>query len=74
MGRFKTSTEDENKLELDCNAEGVVFDEASMDITAKELFTSSMMPNWSWKKIECKVESHLPLAIQVRPCVSSYSL
>jgi len=75
-GRFRTSTEDENKLELDCNGEGVVFAEASMDITAEELFTSSMMPNWSWEKVRCKMEnnSHIPLAIQVRFCVLSCSL
>jgi len=71
-GRFRTSSEDENKLVLDCNGEGVVFAEASMNITVEELLKTSMLPNKSWKNISCKVESkkgtHLPLAIQVKYC------
>jgi hypothetical protein len=56
-GRFRTSTEDENKLVVDCNGEGALFVEASMDITVEELLKSSMMPNSSWKKIIYNMES-----------------
>jgi hypothetical protein len=56
-GRFRTSTEDENKLVVDCNGEGALFVEASMDITVEELLKSSMMPNNSWKKTIYNMES-----------------
>ncbi|WJX10403.1 hypothetical protein P8452_01133 [Trifolium repens] len=56
-GRFRTSTKDENKLVVDCNGEGALFVEASMDITVEELLKSSMMPNSSWKKIIYNMES-----------------
>lgn len=70
-GRLRTSTEDENKLEVDCNGEGVLFSEALMDTTVEELLKSSMIPNESWEKLLCDVEDNgfspvPPLAIQVR--------
>ncbi|XP_058761194.1 alcohol acyltransferase 9-like [Vicia villosa] len=68
-GRLRKSTEDENKLVIDCNGEGVLFVEASMDITIEELLTSSMIPNSSWNKLHnVKVQNLIdipPLIIQV---------
>lgn len=70
-GRLRTSTEDDHKLEVDCNGEGAVFAEAFMDTTAEELLESSKMPNKSWKKLLYKVEAQSfldvpPLVVQVR--------
>lgn len=70
-GRLRTSSEDENKLEVDCNGEGALFSEALMDTTVDELLKSSMIPNESWEKLICEVEDDgflpvPPLAIQVR--------
>lgn len=71
-GRLRTTTEDENKLVIDCNGEGALFVEASMDITIEELLTSSMIPNNSWNKFHnVKVQNLIdipPLIIQVRSC------
>lgn len=71
-GRLKTtSTEDDHKLEVDCNREGAVFAEAFMDTTAEELVESSKVPNKSWRKLLYKVEAQSfvdvpPLVVQVR--------
>ncbi|XP_012575107.1 alcohol acyl transferase 1 allele RGb-like isoform X2 [Cicer arietinum] len=53
-GRLRTSSEDENKLVVDCNGEGVLFAEASMDITAEELLLPCMTQHKSFKKLKCK--------------------
>ncbi|XP_004513919.1 alcohol acyl transferase 1 allele GSd-like [Cicer arietinum] len=53
-GRLRTSSEDENKLVVDCNGEGVLFAEASMDITAEELLIPCMTQHKSLKKLKCK--------------------
>ncbi|XAR61723.1 Omega-hydroxypalmitate O-feruloyl transferase [Bertholletia excelsa] len=57
-GRLRTSSEDEEKLEVDCNAEGAVFAEAFMDVTAEEILELSGQPNRSWRKLLCRVEAH----------------
>ncbi|XP_004513918.1 alcohol acyltransferase 9-like [Cicer arietinum] len=53
-GRLRTSSEDENKLVVDCNGEGVLFAEASMDITAEELLIPCITQHKSLKKLKCK--------------------
>lgn len=69
-GRLRASAEDDQKLEVDCNGEGAVFAEASMDITAEEFLELSKKPNRSWRKLLYRVEalSFLdvpPLVVQV---------
>ncbi|KAJ6684859.1 hypothetical protein OIU79_015037 [Salix purpurea] len=69
-GRFRASTEVDQKLEIDCNGEGAVFAEAFMDITAEEFLELSMKPNKSWRKLLYRVEAQSfldipPLVVQV---------
>ena len=71
-GRLRrTSTEDDHKLEVDCNGEGAVFAEAFMDATVEELLEPSKVPNKSWRKLLYRVEAQSfldvpPLVVQVR--------
>ncbi|KAF8022789.1 hypothetical protein BT93_F0334 [Corymbia citriodora subsp. variegata] len=60
----------DQRLEVDCNGEGAVFAEASMDITVDEFLELSLWPNRSWRKLLYKVEAHSflgvpPLIVQV---------
>ncbi|KAK3424845.1 hypothetical protein EUGRSUZ_F01597 [Eucalyptus grandis] len=60
----------DQRLEVDCNGEGAVFAEASMDITGEEFLELSWWPNRSWRKLLYKVEAHSflgvpPLIVQV---------
>ncbi|KAI9118254.1 hypothetical protein K1719_010586 [Acacia pycnantha] len=69
-GRLRAVDEQQGKLHVDCNAEGAIFVEAFMPITANELLESSNMPNKSWKKLLYKFEAHSfldvpPLIVQV---------
>ncbi|KAJ4964396.1 hypothetical protein NE237_024335 [Protea cynaroides] len=69
-GRLRTSAEDEGKLEVDCNGEGALFAEASMDFTADRFLEASTLPNWSWRKLLYRVDTRNfldipPLVIQV---------
>ncbi|BAT82786.1 hypothetical protein LR48_Vigan07g284100 [Vigna angularis] len=71
-GRLRRSSicEDDHKLEVDCNGEGVVFAQAFMDATAQQLLQPCNLPNTSWKKLLCKVKAQSfldlpPLIIQV---------
>lgn len=64
-------SDDEKKLEVDCNGKGALFVEAFMDITADELVEHSKLPNKSWRKFLYKVEGQSfldvpPLVVQVR--------
>lgn len=49
-GRLRTSVQDDRKLEVDCNGEGALFVEASMDATADEFLEVSRKPNKSWSR------------------------
>ncbi|GAV72998.1 Transferase domain-containing protein [Cephalotus follicularis] len=69
-GRLRTSTENDQKLEIDCNGQGAVFAEAFMDMTAENFLEHSMKPNRSWRKLLYKVEAQSfvdipPLVVQV---------
>ncbi|XP_027356977.1 fatty alcohol:caffeoyl-CoA acyltransferase-like [Abrus precatorius] len=70
-GRLRrTSSQDDHKLEVDCNGEGAVFAEAFMDTTTQELLEPSKTPNKSWRKFLYKVEAQSfldvpPLVVQV---------
>ncbi|OAY50675.1 alcohol acyltransferase 9 [Manihot esculenta] len=69
-GRLRTSKEDDQKLEVDCNGEGAVFAEAFMDITAEQFLEHSRKPNRSWRKLLYRVEAQSfldipPLVVQV---------
>jgi len=69
-GRLRATSEDDQKLKVDCNGEGAVFAEAFMDITAEEFLELSKKPNRSWRKLLYRVEalSFLdvpPLVVQV---------
>ncbi|EXC25051.1 Omega-hydroxypalmitate O-feruloyl transferase [Morus notabilis] len=69
-GRLRPTSQDDQKLEVDCNGEGAVFAEAFMDITAHEFLEFSRKPNRSWRKLSYRVEalSFLdvpPLIVQV---------
>lgn len=70
-GRLRRSCQgDDRKLEVDCNGEGALFAEASMDVTAEELLGLSRWPNRSWRKLLYRVESQSflnapPLIVQV---------
>lgn len=68
-GRIKVS-DDQSKLEVDCNGEGAVFAEAFMDITCQDFLHISPKPNKSWRKLMFKVQAPSfldipPLVIQV---------
>ncbi|XP_024976805.1 omega-hydroxypalmitate O-feruloyl transferase [Cynara cardunculus var. scolymus] len=61
---------DDQKLQVDCNGEGAVFAEASMDITVQEFLQISHKPNKSWRKLLFRVDARTfldapPLVIQV---------
>lgn len=78
-GRLRTSKEDDQKLEVDCNGEGALFVEASMNISAEEFLQLSGKPNRSWRKLLYRVEAHSfldipPLVLQVRISYISFSL
>ncbi|CBI19745.3 unnamed protein product, partial [Vitis vinifera] len=69
-GRLRTSSEDEQKLEIDCNGEGAVFAEAFMDCSADDFLEVSSRPNRSWRKLLYRIETHSfldipPLIVQV---------
>ncbi|KAF2310018.1 hypothetical protein GH714_006218 [Hevea brasiliensis] len=77
-GRLRTTKEDDQKLEVDCNGEGAVFAEAFMDITAEQFLELSSKPNRSWRKLLYRVEAQSfldipPLVVQtyVKDLVSS---
>ncbi|KAF7817593.1 omega-hydroxypalmitate O-feruloyl transferase [Senna tora] len=69
-GRLKSNHNDD-KLHLDCNAQGALFAEASMPITAQQLLQSSNFPNNSWRNFLYKLpQPHTffdlpPLIVQV---------
>lgn len=70
-GRLRTSAEDDQKIEVDCNGEGAVFAEAFMDITAHHFLDLSTKPNRSWRKLLYRVEALTfldvpPLVVQVK--------
>ncbi|XP_059636858.1 alcohol acyltransferase 9 [Cornus florida] len=70
-GRLRTSPENDQKLEVDCNGEGAVFAEAFMDFTADEFLELSRKPNRSWRKLLYRpIEAHSfldipPLVVQI---------
>ncbi|KAF3446356.1 hypothetical protein FNV43_RR11535 [Rhamnella rubrinervis] len=69
-GRLRTSAQDDQKIEVDCNGEGAVFAEAFMDITSQEFLELSSKPNRSWRKLLYRVEALTfldvpPLVVQV---------
>ncbi|XP_077210870.1 alcohol acyltransferase 9-like [Tasmannia lanceolata] len=69
-GRLRISSEDNEKLEVDCNGEGAVFAEGFMDLTVEEFLKVSTKPNRSWRKFLYRVDSQSfldipPLVIQV---------
>ncbi|KAI3432056.1 uncharacterized protein J3R85_007726 [Psidium guajava] len=62
--------DNDQRLEVDCNGEGAVFAEASMEIDAAEFLALSLWPNRSWRKLLYKVEAPSflgvpPLVVQV---------
>ncbi|PKI49636.1 hypothetical protein CRG98_029973 [Punica granatum] len=69
-GRLRTSCPgDDRKLEVDCNGEGALFAEASMDLTAEEVLGLARRPNRSWRKLLYRVEGQSflnvpPLVVQ----------
>ncbi|KAM6561703.1 hypothetical protein CsatA_030942 [Cannabis sativa] len=69
-GRLRNA-DDDQKLEVDCNAQGALFAEAFMDITADDFLQLSLKPNRSWRKLLYRVDAHLtfldvpPLIVQV---------
>uniref|UniRef100_A0A1D1Y5M1 Omega-hydroxypalmitate O-feruloyl transferase n=1 Tax=Anthurium amnicola TaxID=1678845 RepID=A0A1D1Y5M1_9ARAE len=72
-GRLRGSGEGEGgeeKLVVDCNGEGAVFAEASVDLTAEEFLEASRRPNSSWRKLLYRVDAQSfvgvpPLVVQV---------
>ncbi|KAG0476580.1 hypothetical protein HPP92_013421 [Vanilla planifolia] len=68
-GRVRVSSEDAEKLEVDCNSEGALFVEAYVNLSVEEFLEGSQRPNASWRKLLFKVDSHnfvgAPLIIQV---------
>ncbi|XP_072998356.1 alcohol acyltransferase 9 [Typha latifolia] len=69
-GRLRSSEEDEEKLEVDCNGEGALLAEGYVDLTADEFLKGSAKPNRSWRKLLYRVEAQNfvgvpPLIIQV---------
>lgn len=69
-GRLKASTENDQKLQVDCNGEGAVFAEAFMDLTVEEILQVCKKPNKYWRKLLYKVDAPgfldiPPLVIQV---------
>lgn len=77
-GRLKVSSENDQKLEVECNGEGALFAEAFMDITADEFSQAFHNPNRSWRKLLYKVDATTfldipPLVIQVRFYLKKFS-
>ncbi|XP_010254732.1 PREDICTED: omega-hydroxypalmitate O-feruloyl transferase-like [Nelumbo nucifera] len=69
-GRLRLSSENQDKLEIDCNGEGALFAEAFMDFTVEEFLEASRRPNRSWRKLLYRVDAQSfldipPLVIQV---------
>ncbi|KAL9445973.1 hypothetical protein AB3S75_013784 [Citrus x aurantiifolia] len=69
-GRLRTSSEDDFKLQVDCNGEGAVFAAAFMDISSEDFLQLSRKPNRSWRKLLYRVEAQSflqvpPLVVQV---------
>ncbi|KAI0488494.1 hypothetical protein KFK09_028328 [Dendrobium nobile] len=69
-GRLKASSENGEKLELDCNSEGALFAEACVSISVDQFLEASERPNISWRKLLYRVEAESfisipPLVIQV---------
>lgn len=70
-GRLRRSCHgDDRKFEVDCNGEGALFAEASMDLTAEELLGLSRRLNRSWRKLLYMAEGQSfmnapPLIVQV---------
>lgn len=69
-GRLRASSEDAEKLELDCNGEGALFAEAFLSISVDEFLEASERPNISWRKLLYRVEAPSfsgipPLVVQV---------
>lgn len=69
-GRLRASSEDAEKLELECNGEGALFAEAYASISIDEFLEASKRPNMSWKKLLYRLENASfigvpPLVIQV---------
>ncbi|XP_062097437.1 alcohol acyltransferase 9 [Humulus lupulus] len=67
-GRLRAA--DDQKLEVDCNAQGALFVEAFMDITADDFLQFSLKPNRSWRKLLYRVDALTfldvpPLIVQV---------
>ncbi|KAJ0577920.1 putative transferase [Helianthus annuus] len=52
---------------IDCNGEGAVFAEASMDMSAQEFLEVSMKPNKSWRKLLFRVD--VPTFVDTPPLV-----
>ncbi|MFS7939201.1 putative benzyl alcohol O-benzoyltransferase [Helianthus anomalus] len=85
-GRLKTlqssheheHDDDDDRLQIDCNGEGAVFAEASMDMSAQEFLEVSMKPNKSWRRLLFRVDVTTfvdtpPLVVQVSVFFLSFS-
>ncbi|KAK1407470.1 hypothetical protein QVD17_39086 [Tagetes erecta] len=60
----------DDRLQIDCNGEGVVFAEAFMDMSVEEFLHVSKKPNKSWRKLIFRVDVSTfvdtpPLVVQV---------
>ncbi|KAH0448660.1 hypothetical protein IEQ34_022460 [Dendrobium chrysotoxum] len=69
-GRLKASSQNGEKLELDCNSKGALFAEAYLSISVDQFLEASQRPNISWRKLLYRVEAESfigipPLVIQV---------
>ncbi|XP_068638566.1 alcohol acyltransferase 9-like [Aristolochia californica] len=69
-GRLRTSEEDDEKLQIDCNGQGALFAEAFINLSAEEFLPLLSKPNRSWRKLLYREESQSfldipPLVIQV---------
>ncbi|WCJ35225.1 HXXXD-type acyl-transferase family protein [Euphorbia peplus] len=69
-GRLKKSSDEDQKLVVDCNGEGCVFAEGFMDFSCDDFLLVSRKPNRSWRKLLFRVEGQSfldvpPLVIQV---------
>ncbi|KAK1435890.1 hypothetical protein QVD17_01662 [Tagetes erecta] len=49
-GRLKTHRDDDDKLQVECNGEGAVFAEASMDMSAQQFLHLSHKPSNTWRR------------------------
>ncbi|CAM8998666.1 unnamed protein product [Rhodiola kirilowii] len=71
-GRLRVCSSNDHKLEVDCNGDGAVFVEASMESTADEVLEIvNKKPNKSWRKLLHRVDGATsfidipPLVVQV---------